>query len=71
LKGLFGFEVCSQVNEWTLPVYAALDLPLFACGGKRVEAKIPSMREAERGDKRSDVGVSRKTVIFYVELTLS
>jgi len=39
------------VVESTHPVYAALDHPLFACGGKRVKKKKenPSMREAERG----------------------
>ena len=38
--------------EPTHPIYASLDHPLFAFGGKRVEKKemkTPSMREAERG----------------------
>jgi len=47
----------------THPVFASLDHPLFACGGKRVkkkERKPLYARSGERGDERSDVGVSRR-----------
>jgi len=65
-------RVYNQYDESTHPVYAALDHPLFGFAGKRVKKRIPIYaRSGERGDKCSDVGVSRKTLIFYAELTLS
>jgi len=41
-----------NIRNLEYPIYASLDHPLFAFGGKRVEKKemkTPSMREAERG----------------------
>ena len=51
-----------MVKMFTHPVFASLDHPLFAFGGKRVSELIIELRQPslslakERVDKRSDVG---------------
>jgi hypothetical protein len=41
------------------PVYASLDHPLSGFAAKRAKKKTPLYACVERGDERSDVGVSR------------
>ena len=51
------------IRDSTHPVYASLDQPLSGFAAKRVEKKRNEnplyARSGERGDERSDVGVSR------------
>jgi len=58
-----GFVEKYHDAEPTHPVYASLDHPLSGFAAKRVEKKRNEnplyAQSGERGDKRSDVGVSR------------